>query len=489
MSLLQRSVSSSIYNVSANIISLSVGLVGSIVLARLLEPEVFGVFAFVTAIVQLTVALSNFGFVPAFLHRTGGETGVTEEILRVFFTLKLLFGLAWAVLMMAGAMLFAPEETRWVFGVVIAATFVALQIDVINVLLTRRVQFHRLAIAQAVGSVLMTVTSIGLAWHGAGVWALLGAKIVEVSVDFVLLYVIRPVWRPRLGWSKELVRYFISFGNKVFWGALLMQVLDRVDDVWTGMALGNRALGFYDKAFGFATYPRQVLVAPLGEVVSGTISQLRDDRPGLSQAFSVVNFLMARANFWVAAMIWLVAPEFIRLVLGAKWLPMLDAFRLMPVYTLFDPIKGMIASVLIISGAPGRVIRARVIQLGVLIAGLVTLGPWLDIAGVALAVDLMLVVGVLILYTEARRFVDFSLRHIFGAPTLAMILGVAAVYGVQTLLGIMENDWLTSLVKGTVFSLTYAGVLFVVEREQLAKMLIPVWSLVRDRIRRAGSVR
>jgi len=467
MNLAQRSVTSSIYNVMASGISLAVGFVGSIVLARLLEPKVFGVFAFVTSVVQFTTVLPHFGFQPAFLHRTGGEAGVTEEILRVCFTLKLLFSLVWAALLAAGTALLAPEHTRWVFWIVVAVTFVGLQMDTIGLLLTRQVQFRRLAIARAASAVATTLVSVGLVWRGWGLWALLSGSMAAVAVRALLLCVIRPVWRPRLGWSRELARYFIGFGSKVFGTALLLQALDRVDDIWTGIALGDRALGFYDKAYGFATYPRQVLTDPLAQVVVGTYSELLGDRPRLSQTFSWINMLMARANFWVAALLWLVAPEFIRLALGDKWLPILAAFRLMLVFTMFDPIKNMIGSVLILSGAPERVIRARIIQLAVMVAGLVTLGPWLGIAGVALAVDAMLVVGMVILYVEARRFVDFSLRQFFGLPTLAMGLGLFAVYGTLTLASVAGNDWLTGVVKGAVFSLVYASVMLVVERAQL----------------------
>jgi O-antigen/teichoic acid export membrane protein len=300
-----------------------------------------------------------------------------------------------------------------------------------------------------------------------------------VAVRVALLYVVRPVWRPRLGWSRELVRYFIGFGSKVFGTALLREALDRVDDIWTGVALGERALGFYDKAFSFATYPRQVLSAPLAEVVVGAYAQLRDDRLRLSQTFSRVNVLMVRANFWMAAMLWLIAPEFIRVALGARWLPMLDAFRLMLVYTLFDPIKSIIAAVLINSGAPERVIRARVVQLVVMVAGLVTLGPRLGIAGVALAVDVMLVVGMVILYAEARGFVDFSLGRIYATPALAMGVGLAAVYAALALPGVSGSDWHTGPVKIVVFSLVYAGLVGLLERDRMAEL----WRTLRVRIR------
>jgi O-antigen/teichoic acid export membrane protein len=470
MNLAQRSITSSIYNVAANVISLVVNLAGSIALARLLEPEAFGIFALVMATVQLTTALPNFGLAGAFLHRTAGEADVGEEILRVYFTLKLLFSLIWAALLATGAALFAPVHTRWAFGVIIVTTFVAQQTTAIDVLLTRQVQFRRLAVTQAALAVVTTLVSVGLAWRGWGIWALLCAEIAAVIVQVTLLYFIRPVWRPRLGWSKELARYFIRFGSKVFWGALLLQALDRLDDVWTGVVLGDRALGFYSRAYSFATYPRQALAAPLQQVVAGTYAQLRDDRLRLSQAFVWVNVLMARANFGVAALLWLVAPEFIRLALGARWLPMLDAFRLMLVYTLFDPVKGMISSMLIVSGAPERVVRARTIQLAVMTGGLVILGPWLGIAGVALAVDVMLVVGMVILYAEARRFVDFTLKRVFGVPALALGLGIAAVYAALALPGLAGPDWRTGLVKLLVFSLVYMAMVVLLERDQIPEL-------------------
>lgn len=479
MSLAQRSVASSVYNIAANIISLGVGLVGSIALARLLAPEVFGTFVFVTSVVQLTSVLPNFGFPAAFLHRTGGENGVTEDILRVVFTLKLLFSTVWAALLAGGAALFAPEHTRGVFWITIAISFVGMQMSTINMLLTRQVQFRRLALAQAAGSVMTTLVSVGLAWRSWGLWALVWGSMAAMVVRVVLLSVIRPVWRPRLGWSKELVRYFVGFGSKVFGASLLMEALDRVDDIWTGIALGDAALGFYDKAYGFATYPRQVLTAPLVQVVVGTYTELLDNRQRLSQTFAWVNMLMARANFWLAALLWLVAPEFIRLALGEKWLPMLAAFRLMLIYTMFDPIKSMVSSVLILSGRPERVIRARLIQLLVMVAGLFTLGPRWGIGGVALAVDAMLVVGMVILYAEARRLVDFSLRQFFGVPTLALGLGFLAVYGAMTLTGITANDWLTGVVKGAVFSLVYAGAVLLVEYAQLKPAFFVLLQVLR----------
>jgi O-antigen/teichoic acid export membrane protein len=476
MNIVQRTVSSTIYNIAANVIGEVVGFIGTIILARLLEPEVFGVMAFVSSVVLLSLSLPNFGLQGAFMRQTGGKAGVTEESLRVFFTLRLLFSLIWAVVMVAGVLLFAPAHTRLAFWIVIACTFFMNQTMVITTLLARRVQFLRLAITQAVCDVATTILSIVLAWLGWGIWALLFARVLLVIINVTFLFIIRPVWKPRLGWSKELVRHYLSFGSKVFLANILDSALDRVDDVYTGSMLHDRVMGFYDKAYGFATYPRALLVDPLRQVVVGTYAQLSDDRPRLSQTFSMVNELVARVNFWMAAVLWLIAPEFIRLALGVKWMPIMQAFQLMLVFTMFDPLKSMVGSVIVQCGAPERVIRARVIQLVVMVIGLFALGPRWNIAGVALAVDIMLIVGIVIFYIEARRFVDYSLKRIFTVPTLALVLGTLAALAALKLPGVTSSDWISGAVKIAVVTLVYAAIVIIFERKRIPKL----WKVLRQ---------
>ena len=467
MSVARRSVASSAYSVAANSLSMVMRFSSSIVLARLLEPEVFGIFAFATSIVSVTQALPNFGLAGAFMH----WTDESEETLRVHFTLKALFLATWAVLLGVGVAVLAPQSTRWVFWVVIGAAFVAHLTDTAQVLLIKKVLFRRLAVLQVTIVIVSTAVSIALAWNGFGIWALLVNKIIAAILQVLILYGVRPVWRPRLGWFPPIVRYFLTFGGKVFWTNVLGRALDQVDDIWTGVALGDTALGFYSRAYKFANYPRAALARPLNKVVMGTYAQLKGKRKRLSKAFSLINALMIRANFLLAGLLTLVAPEFIRLALGARWLPMLDAFRLMLVYTLLDPIKITIAQVLSTSGAPEKVIRARLIQLVIMVLGMVTLGPWLGIAGVALAVDLMLAAGICILFWEARAFVDYSLKRLFAIPTLALIFGMVAAYAAIGILGSPVSDWYTGIIKAVVFSILYAGTSLTLEREQIPTLL------------------
>jgi O-antigen/teichoic acid export membrane protein len=457
-------------------------MVRSILLARLLPVETFGVYAFANSIIALTVMVPNFGMVEAFLHRAP-ETEDLKQTAANHFTLKLLFTFLWAALMVAGAFVLSTGETRTALLLLIATTSGMQLVQTPRLILNRRVVYRRLAILGSLDAILTTLVAVGLAWRGQTLWALLATDAVTLILTVLALYVWRPVWRPRLAWSTGVVRYFLRFGSRVLAADALLRALDRIDDLWTGLALGDTALGYYSKAYTFATYPRVILAAPINSVAAGTYAELKQDRRRLSQAFFRTNALLVRSGFFLGGVLALVAPELIRLLLGAKWLPMLDAFRLMLVYTLLDPIKITVASVITVSGSPEKVVRARTIQLVVLVIGLVALGPVFGIVGVAVAVDLMLVVGVLLLLWEARRFVDFSWFRLFVVPALALGVGLLVSRLAMMLPGVLQSDWISGAVKVGVFSILYAGILFALERENITMLL----SMLQQ-LRRIGEV-
>jgi O-antigen/teichoic acid export membrane protein len=287
----------------------------------------------------------------------------------------------------------------------------------------------------------------------------------------VLLHIWQPVWKPRLTWMQPVVRYFLDFGSKNFTSVLLSQVLDQFDDVWAGLFLGKTALGFYSRAYAFATYPRVMLADPIRLVAGGTYAELKHDRRRLSEAFRRTNLFMVRSGFLLAGLITLIAPEFIRIVLGEKWLPMLDAFRLMLVFTLFDPMLNTVANLFISVGQPMLVVRIRGVQLGVMLIGLFVLGPVFGIMGVALAVDLMLVLGIALLLGKAHAYVDYSLREMFAAPMFALIVGLPLALGASMLPGLPASDWYTGAAKLAVFSVVYSGILVLSEYDRLSETL------------------
>ena len=466
MSLGQRAVTSISWNLGANLVKVFVLLIRSVLLARLLPVETFGVYALATAVVTFSGILPQWGMAAAFLHRAA-ETADEERAAAVHFTLRLALVALWATALILTAAIGAAGPSRAALIILTLAYGGIYLTDTGRTLLGRRVQHRRLAIIDLAAALATTVVAVALAARGYGLGALLATDLVTLALLVAGLYVWRPVWRPRLLWSGDTVRYYLRFGSRSMAEAALTEALDNVDDLWTGATLGTGALGLYSRAYTFATYPRRLLAMPVNAVAGGAYAELKGDRPRLSAAFYTTNALLVRSGFLLGGLLVLVAPEFTPLLLGEKWQPMVPALQLMAVFTLLDPIRATVSSLFAAVGRPEQVARTRVAQLVVLIAGLYGLGARWGITGVALVVDGMLLLGLAWLLARARVYVDYSATRLFGVPVAALAAGVVVALAAQWLAcrAGCPALWLTGAAKGVSFGVVYSTVLLVFERD------------------------
>jgi O-antigen/teichoic acid export membrane protein len=470
MSLAKRTITSTAWNLAANSVRLVAAVIRSILLARWLPVNVFGTYGFAAAVVNLSAVAVSFGMGAAFLHRAP-ETEDEEQAAAVHFTLKVVFAALWAALLVVYAFVFTDGATRTALLVLTATTGGVQLAETGRLILARRVVHRRLALLDLVSVVTGTLLALALAWKGVGLWALLAIDLVVSVLSLGALYLWRPAWRPRFSWSSHIVRYYVSFGRHVFFSVALNSALDHTDDLWTGTYLGKSALAFYSRAWTFARYPRNIIADPMAAVTAGTFSELKGNRLRLSQAFFRTSALLVRSGFLLAGLLYLLAPEFVRLAIGEKWLPMIPAFRLMLVYSLLVPLQKAVSQVFASAGRPEALVRVRIVQLGILLLGLSALGSRFGITGVALAVNVMFVFGMAVLLWWIRAYVDFSLWRLFAVPSLALGLGLLVAGGAARMPAILGSDWQTGLVKLVLFSVVFGSIILVLEHNQLRQAL------------------
>jgi O-antigen/teichoic acid export membrane protein len=469
MSIAHRSVRSSMYTMIASGINTVISFFRSILLARLIAPEIFGIYAFTTSFVLVTSSIPIFGMSSALLHRAPESEG--EEALRVHFTITLVFNILWAIVIaIIGAFTF-PRDYLWLLWIFLATQFVDNLVVTSRTFFIRNVVFKRIAIIDTLNILLTTISALLFAWMGYGIIGLISTDIIAAIVAVFGYLLIRPAWKVHLGWSPKIVHYLLNFGYRTFLGNLVGQALDNIDNLWTGQFLGTVQLGYYSRAYTFSIYPRKVLANPINSVASGTYAELKDQQEKLSQAFFRANALLVRSGFLMSGLLALIAPEFINLVIGKEWLPMLAAFRLMLLFTLLDPIRTTLASLFIAVGKPEKVFWARLAQLIVLILGLFIFGNLWGIAGVAIAVNLMILTGIIILLWQARTYVKFSILRLFGAPTLALIIGITLGRLAIDIPGILGSYWRTGGVKAVVFCGMYSLVIIILEHNELPTLI------------------
>lgn len=469
----KRSVDSLKWTVVSSLLRNLLGFTQNIIMVRLLPVESFGVYAGAASIVIIASSVATFGLGSAFIHRCE-ETEDIERTSEIHFTLQLILNVIWTALMLAGGFLFLDrtEPGFFITYVVLTLTFTFYFLTLTpNLYLQRQVKFKRFAILGILDVIITFLITVTLAVLKQPVWALLTPSLVNTIMHFIVFYVWKPVWRPKLAWSISGFRYYLGFGSKQVLAGWLLTALDKGDELWAKIYLGSKPLGFYSRAYSFAQFPSNLLAHPIKQVAQNTYAELKGDRKGLSEAFHETNSIIIRAGFFVVGILVLIAPEFIRIVMGETWMPMLTTFRLMLPFTMFDPLKQTMASLFTAVGKPGKIVKIRALQLLVMVVLLFVLGIPYGIEGIALAVDLMLIVGIVLILMNVRSFVDVSIKQLFLFPAIGLFLGIGLSLLISLLPGVSDNDWLSGLTKVFTFTAAYGLLIWRFEHKQLVHLL------------------
>lgn len=478
MSVTAKAVRGSLFNVGSSVFTLSIGFVRSLILARLLLPEHYGVVTLALFFVTLVGQLGNFSFDSALIHRKGAD----ERALSTHFVLQT----GTALLLFCIALFLSPLLRLWYRSMGgLASVFLVLAFMQIlkavgqtpRVILEKELEFKPIAIIDLVKSVIKTVIPISMAWYGFGLWSLVAEEACEILVSTIGVWLAHP-WRPTLNFDGKMARWYLRFGSFMLLSSFLGFVLMQFDDFWVGSTLGSAALGFYSVAYNFARYPKRAISNPILQVFFPTFAKVSEDRLQLSRIFYRLSSLLVRLGFLASGTFALVAPEFVRLLIGSKWLPMVTSFRLLVVYAMLLPLFEAAANLLTAVGKPQLVVSVRWRQILLFLPAIVLLTYWWGINGTALAADLMILTGLGFLLRHARCYVDFSLLHMFAAPSLALLgaISFAALAGRVTPL---ESDLLILLVKGTSVAIIYSLTLLIFERQEYLESFKTAYNLVR----------
>ena len=448
-------------------------------MARLLFPSHFGVVALSLLYVNLAGQVQAFGLDQGLIHRVDSD----ESVNRTYFTLRVSF-LAGVLLLIIGAAPLLgrayPEmpQLRWIVIALGGAAAIESLSSIQETFLSKELRFKQLAVVDVAASVVMTLVGPLLAYAGAGPWALVAEQSSGVATRFGMSWLVFRSWSPRFGWERSTATWFWKFGKPNWAAANLRILMDRFDDFWVGTSLGGQSLGFYSRSYEFARYTRRAVANPLVTVFVPIFARLQQDRAALSRAFYRVAYLIVRVGFLISGAFALVMPEFIELAIGQKWRPMLLTFRLMLVYCLVDSLIVLGEGLLVALGRTRQVRTVNLIQALTLVPGVIVGAEVAGIEGVAVAADLMLVVGLLVILNYLKQSIDFSFFKLFALPLLILLLAWGAV-------SFIDQSWRPGLLATGIFKLmsfggVFAGLLAAFEFRNLLIGVKWAWGHLRD---------
>ena len=410
---------------------------GSIALARLLTPEVFGLYAILVFVITTGVRSSELGLGAALIQRRDLDPAA---LLGVAFTAT--FGLALALGAAIAAA--APLVARWPgvsSDVTAPVRWLALLVVLSSlrmpamVLLERRLAYFPLTVAETADTVTFHAVAIAAAIAGAGLWSFVMGALAARVVNLVVLWGAAR-WRPTLRWSWRELAPVMQFGI-LFQGSILVAIAgDAVVPIFVTAWSGVTGVGFLNWAATLAFLPLQV-VSIAGRVLFPALSSLQADTERFAEATARALNRVTTVLYPAAALLLAGADPVVRLIFGEAWLPAIPAVRCFCLSAIIGGTSTIFVHALYSLGRADIVFRLNLASAVLLWMITLVLVPWLGFVGFAVASVSLACAGVSYTALSVRRLVPVRVLPAVRVP-LAASLGSAAV--LAALVGLWVHD-------------------------------------------------
>ena len=322
--------------------------------------------------------------------------------------------------------------------------------------LRRRVEHRLLAVVALASTAVSTLVGLALAWQGMGIWSLLLIDAVAAGIGLLALLTWGPSWSPRVRWEPSTISYFLRFGARNVLGGLLEEAVQKIDKLWTGLRLGSEALGLYARSFAYRRVPIGLVDRPLTGVAMGAYAELADDRPRLTRAMMRTAEVLVHGAALFATVVGLTAPVLIEALIGPKWLPMVEPFRILLVAAVPAAFIRLAVQMLVGVGAPGTRVHIALLRLVTLSIGIGVLGPSLGVNGVAIAVLASSAAGTALALRRVGHYTDLVPRLLLWPPLIAGVLAIVTGVMADSALSPDADPWLRLCVQATAAGSGYA---------------------------------
>jgi O-antigen/teichoic acid export membrane protein len=289
-----------------------------VILARLLTPADFGIVTMVTTFSLLLRSFGLNGFTELIMQREE----LTESLASNLFWINLGVGTLLTFTFAGSGRLLALFFNTASVVQVTRAMSLTIGVGCLGYvhtgLLQRAMHFRTTALISFTGQVLYVIVSIALAIAGWHYWALVWGSVMQTAVVAVgSLLVCR--WIPSLPSRASGTASGFTFAMNVYSHFAFSYLTRNTDNILVGWRFGDRALGFYKKAYDLFVLPETQLLAPLSAVVVGTLSRVNRDREQFQRCFLRAISVLAFLGMGIGAYFALVGSDIIQFLFGPGW--------------------------------------------------------------------------------------------------------------------------------------------------------------------------
>lgn len=411
-----------------------VSFIVALVLARLLDPAVYGTIALVTVFTAIMQVFVDSGLGSALIQKKDADDLDFSSVF--YFNLGvclLLYGVMFFAAPLIARFYEMPEMTKLVRVLSLTLLISGVK-NVQQAYVSRHMLFKRFFFSTLGGTIGAAVVGIWMACRGYGVWALVTQNLFNQAIDTLILW-ITVKWRPKLIFSRQRLRGLLSYGWKLLASALLDTTYNKLRELIIGKMYTAGDLAFYNKGDQFPALIVGNINSSIDSVLLPTMAAQQDDRERVKamtrRAIKTSTYIMMPMMAGLAVC----AQPLVALLLTEKWLPCVPFLRIYCFVYAFYPIHTANLNAINAMGRSDIFLKLEIVKK---VMGIVVLAVsmWFGVLAIAYSMLFCSVISQLINSWPNRKLLHYpygeQLRDILPSLLLACVMG-ACVYGVTYL--------------------------------------------------------
>jgi len=459
----------------------SIGLVISIILARLLAPETFGLLAIITVFINLAQVFVHSGLSTALVQN---RTTTREDYSTVFFFSLGIAAIFCVLLFMAApwiAAFYKNQMLIWPIRAMSLSLPIGALNSVQNAKLQREMKFQKAMYCNLAATVIAGTIGVAAAYAGAELWALVIYQLSSIAIVTVIM-LLADNWHPQLVFSYRRMKLFWSFSWKMLVSGLLCSLYNDIRSLIIAKRFSAADLAVYNKGQQFPDIIAHTMDSAMQAVMLPVMSEKQDSQKSLNemllktQAMSML--FVAPVMLGLAA----VAETLIPFLLTEKWSGSIPYLIIFGISYLTLPIGTTNLNLVKAMGRGDMYMKAEFIRRAVmLVVLLITVVCFRSVFAIAISFLVSSVLDILIILATVKRLTGLRFRSQFQSVWKTLLAG-AVMFAAVHMMNVLTCGPLLKLAVQVVLGIAvYTGCVALLRTEPFLYLLQMAKSILTER--------
>ena len=394
----------------------------SVILARLLTPEDYGIVAIISVFISISNVFIQSGFNSSLVQKKI----VSEVDISSAFFLSLATAILIYILLFFTAPWIAKSYSQPILIPAIRILSIVLIFNSVNAiqnaLVVRAMAFKKSLYANIAGILAQGIVGIAMALNGYGVWSLIFSQLSgQIAVCAAFAFVVH--WKPIRVFSIDSIKAIYGFGSKIMVAEFLNYLFRYGYSLIIGKAYDSATLGYYNRAYSFPDIVTKNIDTTIATVMLSAFSSKQDDlikiHDMLSRTIKTSTFFMFPVLFGMA----IVAKPLIQILLTEKWLPCVPYLQLNCILFLFTPLHIFDQAITAI-GRSDKLLKLGIIKKLITVISLIITVP-IGVEAMIIGLIVTEVLASLINAFANRRFFSYLYTQQLSDILPALVVSIA----------------------------------------------------------------